>query len=171
MSNDTILARIGGTPLVRLNQLSRGLPVDVYEKCEFLNPGGSVKDRIALAIIDDAEQRGLLQPGDTLVEATAGNTGVGTGGTTTGVGRYLKRHRPGAKTILADPVGSRGGVEGGLPHGNGVGDAPHGARIAPEELDPRGWPAWNELPGSADARSDPAPSNCSKNQTNAGKNP
>ena len=54
-----------------------GLPVPVLGKCEFLNPGGSVKDRIALAIVDDAERRGLLEPGMTLVEATAGNTGVG----------------------------------------------------------------------------------------------
>lgn len=207
MSSDTILSRIGNTPLVQLTRVARGLPVEVYGKCEFLNPGGSVKDRIALAIVDDAEKRGLLKPGDTIVEATAGNTGfglalvaairgyrlacvmpekmspdkraalaslgaevivtpnappsnpqnfrrvaerlatergwfptdqfanpanprvheattgpeilaqcpnigaficgVGTGGTITGVGRYLLRHRPGVKIILADPVGSR----------------------------------------------------------------
>lgn len=73
----SILSRIGNTPLVRLNRVAAGLPVPVLGKCEFLNPGGSVKDRIALAIVNDAEQQGLLQPGMTLVEATAGNTGVG----------------------------------------------------------------------------------------------
>ncbi len=73
----SILERIGDTPMVRLNAVAAGLPVPVLGKCEFLNPGGSVKDRIALAIVDDAERRGLLEPGMTLVEATAGNTGVG----------------------------------------------------------------------------------------------
>jgi cysteine synthase len=204
----TILDRIGHTPLVRLDRVAAGLPVPVLAKCEFLNPGGSVKDRIALAIVDDAEHRGLLKPGMTLVEATAGNTGVGlalvaavrgyrlacvmpakmsadkraalaalgaevivvpnappsspdnfvntarrlaeergwfladqfanpanpriheattgpevlvqcggsvgafvcgvgTGGTITGVGRFLRVHCPGARVVLADPVGSR----------------------------------------------------------------
>ena len=208
MTDATPLARIGNTPLVRLEHVARGLPVPVYAKCEHLNPGGSIKDRIALAIVDDAERRGVLRPGMTLVEATAGNTGmglvlvaaargykvacvmpekmsadkraalaelgaeviitanapphdpryfrrvaerlatergwfltdqfanpanpaiherttgpeilaqcgaqigafvcgVGTGGTITGVGRYLKSHAPGAKVVLADPVGSR----------------------------------------------------------------
>ena len=204
----TILDRIGNTPLVRLDRIAAGLPVPVYGKCEFLNPGGSIKDRIALAIVNDAESTGALRPGMTLVEATAGNTGfglalvaairgyklacvmpekmcidkrsalaslgaevivtpnappsdprnfrcvaerlaaergwyltnqfgnsanprvheqttgpeivaqcsaqlgafvcgVGTGGTITGVGRHLKTHAPGAKIVLADPVGSR----------------------------------------------------------------
>lgn len=73
----SILARIGRTPLVRLRRLDAGLPVPVLVKCEHLNPGGSVKDRIAVAIIDDAEARGVLRPGSTLIEATAGNTGLG----------------------------------------------------------------------------------------------
>jgi cystathionine beta-synthase len=73
----TILDCIGRTPLVRLERIGRGLPVPILAKCEHLNPGGSVKDRIALAIVDDAERRGLLRRGATLVEATAGNTGVG----------------------------------------------------------------------------------------------
>ena len=204
----SILDRIGNTPMVRLQRLGAGLPVPVLGKCEFLNPGGSVKDRIARAIVDDAERQGLLKPGMTLVEATAGNTGVGlalvaavrgyrlacvlpakmsaekvaaltalgaeviivpnappsspdnfqnvarrlaaergwfltdqfghpanprvheattgpevleqcggrvgafvsgvgTGGTITGVGRFLRQHCPGARSVLADPVGSR----------------------------------------------------------------
>jgi cysteine synthase len=72
-----VLDHIGRTPLVRLVNIGRGLPVPVLVKCEHLNPGGSVKDRIALAIVDDAERRGVLRPGMTLIEATAGNTGVG----------------------------------------------------------------------------------------------
>lgn len=72
-----ILSSIGNTPLVPLQRLSRDLPVLVLAKCEHMNPGGSIKDRIALAIIDDAEARGVLRPGTTLIEATAGNTGMG----------------------------------------------------------------------------------------------
>lgn len=72
-----VLDHIGHTPLVRLAQIGRDLPVPVLVKCEHLNPGGSVKDRIALAIVDDAERRGVLRRGMTIVEATAGNTGVG----------------------------------------------------------------------------------------------
>ena len=68
---------IGETPLVALRRVSEGCRVPVLVKCEHLNPGGSGKDRIARAIVDDAEARGVLRPGDTLVEATAGNTGVG----------------------------------------------------------------------------------------------
>jgi cysteine synthase len=204
----TVLDRIGSTPMVRLVRVAAACPVPVFGKCEFLNPGGSGKDRIAKAIVEDGERRGLLAPGATLVEATAGNTGVGlallaaardyrlvcvmpekmsadkrvaltalgaevlvtpnappsdprnfqqvarrlaaergwfltdqfahpanprtheettgpeilaqcggrvgafvcgvgTGGTITGVGRFLKAHVPGVRVVLADPVGSR----------------------------------------------------------------
>jgi cysteine synthase len=72
-----ILQYIGRTPLVALQRIGRDAPVPVLVKCEHLNPGGSIKDRIALAIVDDAEARGVLRAGMTLVEATAGNTGVG----------------------------------------------------------------------------------------------
>ena len=70
---------IGRTPLVELNKFSnaRGIANPVIAKVEFFNPGGSVKDRIALAMIEDAEQRGLLKPGATIIEPTSGNTGVG----------------------------------------------------------------------------------------------
>src|SRR5262245_61172980 len=73
----TQLDHIGNTPLVRLDRIAAGSVVPIFGKCEHLNPGGSVKDRIARAIVDDAEARGALRPGMTLVEATAGNTGVG----------------------------------------------------------------------------------------------
>ncbi len=68
---------IGRTPLVALTRISEGCRVPILGKCEFLNPGGRIKDRIALAIVKDAEARGVLRPGATLIEATAGNTGVG----------------------------------------------------------------------------------------------
>ena len=70
---------IGRTPLLRLNRLSAamGLPMPLIAKVEFFNPGGSVKDRIALAMIEDAERKGILQPGATIIEPTSGNTGVG----------------------------------------------------------------------------------------------
>lgn len=68
---------VGHTPMLRLGRLAPSGAADVYAKLEFLNPGGSVKDRAALGMILDAEDRGLLKPGSTIVEATAGNTGVG----------------------------------------------------------------------------------------------
>ena len=68
---------IGGTPLVRLNQLSREGAATIYAKVESFNPGGSVKDRICLNMIDEAEHQGRLKPGSTIVEPTSGNTGIG----------------------------------------------------------------------------------------------
>jgi cysteine synthase A len=74
---DSVLDLIGRTPLVRLTRLPKPGGATVIAKVESLNPGGSVKDRIALAMIDDAERRGLLKPGATIVEPTSGNTGIG----------------------------------------------------------------------------------------------
>jgi cystathionine beta-synthase len=74
---DTILDLIGNTPLVRLHKVTEGVSATVLVKLEYLNPGGSAKDRIAVNIIDAAEREGLLQPGGTIVEPTSGNTGVG----------------------------------------------------------------------------------------------
>ncbi len=74
---ETILQSIGRTPLVRLHRLTEGLTAEVYVKVEAANPGGSVKDRVAVAMIAEAERRGWLRPGGTIIEATAGNTGVG----------------------------------------------------------------------------------------------
>jgi cysteine synthase A len=71
------LALIGNTPLVRLNHLSDATGCEILGKCEFMNPGGSIKDRAALAIVEDAEARGQLRPGGVIVEGTAGNTGIG----------------------------------------------------------------------------------------------
>jgi cystathionine beta-synthase len=74
---DSVLDTIGWTPLIRLARVSAGLRTPVYGKAEYANPGASVKDRIGLAIIEDAERRGDLKPGGTIVEGTSGNTGVG----------------------------------------------------------------------------------------------
>jgi Cysteine synthase len=71
------VATIGNTPLIRLNSFSEETKCEILGKAEFLNPGGSVKDRAALYIIKDAEEKGLLKPGGTVVEGTAGNTGIG----------------------------------------------------------------------------------------------
>src|SRR3954454_24225645 len=74
---ESILQSVGRTPLVRLRRLAEGLQATVAVKVEPGNPGGSVKDRVALGMISDAERRGLLRSGGTIIEATAGNTGVG----------------------------------------------------------------------------------------------
>ena len=74
---DSLLGQIGKTPLVRLQRLAEGLAASVWVKVESLNPGGSVKDRVGLAMIEEAERQGWLGPGGTIIEATAGNTGVG----------------------------------------------------------------------------------------------
>jgi cystathionine beta-synthase len=74
---ESVLETIGWTPLIRLARVSAGLRTPVYGKAEYANPGASVKDRIGLAIIEDAERRGELKPGGTIVEGTSGNTGVG----------------------------------------------------------------------------------------------
>ena len=74
---DEITDLVGSTPMLRLRRLARPGDADVFAKLEFLNPGGSVKDRAALGMILDAEKRGVLKPGMTILEATAGNTGVG----------------------------------------------------------------------------------------------
>lgn len=79
MSNyyENILDTVGKTPLVKLSKISEGLNVNIFGKVEFFNPGGSVKDRIALQMVKNAEKEGLLKPGSTIIEATAGNTGAG----------------------------------------------------------------------------------------------
>jgi cystathionine beta-synthase len=77
MRCNNILEAIGHTPLVRLNRINQGLKPQMYVKADYTNPGGSVKDRIGVTMIDDAEKRGLLKPGGTIIEGTSGNTGMG----------------------------------------------------------------------------------------------
>ena len=74
---ESIIDTVGGTPLVRIREVAKGLPCPVLAKMECFNPGGSVKDRIGLAMIEDMERRGRLKPGGTIVECTSGNTGLG----------------------------------------------------------------------------------------------
>ena len=88
------LSLIGDTPLVRLKGPSEATGADIFGKCEFANPGASVKDRAALFIVEDAEARGQLQPGGTIVEGTAGNTGIGLA---------LVANAKGYKTIIVMP--------------------------------------------------------------------
>ncbi|MFA5969270.1 MAG: cysteine synthase A [Sphingomonas sp.] len=88
------LALIGNTPLVRLNGPSEASGGEIFAKCEFANPGASVKDRAALYIVEDAEERGLLKAGGTIVEGTAGNTGIGLA---------LVANAKGYKTIIVMP--------------------------------------------------------------------
>ena len=75
--HDDILSCVGRTPVVRLKHLAKDVPAEVLVKCEYLNPGGSVKDRIGVQMLLEAEKRGEIRPGDTLIEATSGNTGIG----------------------------------------------------------------------------------------------
>lgn len=77
MITGTVSQAVGQTPLIKIKSLSEMTGCEIYGKAEFLNPGGSVKDRAALGIIDRAEQQGLLKPGWTIIEGTAGNTGIG----------------------------------------------------------------------------------------------
>jgi len=93
-STSDTLSLIGNTPLVRLKGPSEATGCDIYGKCEFANPGASVKDRAALYIVNDAEERGAIQPGGTIVEGTAGNTGIGLA---------LVANAKGYKTIIVMP--------------------------------------------------------------------
>lgn len=93
VAKDT-LALIGNTPLVRLNGPSEAAGCNIFGKCEFANPGASVKDRAALFIVEDAEEKELIQPGGTIVEGTAGNTGIGLA---------LVANAKGYKTIIVMP--------------------------------------------------------------------
>src|SRR5258706_15638934 len=74
---NNILGAMGNTPIEKLEQTGGDLPVPLYAKLEFMNPGGSVKDRVGAYIIEQAEKRAEIKPGGTIVEATSGNTGVG----------------------------------------------------------------------------------------------
>ena len=77
--SDSVLEHIGCTPMIRLNAIAReaGLKCELLAKCEFMNAGGSVKDRIGKRMIEEAEKSGRIKPGDTLIEPTSGNTGIG----------------------------------------------------------------------------------------------
>src|SRR5437763_572263 len=101
---DNILQAIGRTPLVHLHKLVGPNDAVVYAKCEFMNPGGSIKDRMALYILDKAEREGRINPGATIVENTSGNTGMGVG--LWAAGKYLKEKFPRSRNVGVDPDGS-----------------------------------------------------------------
>src|SRR6201996_9602112 len=77
MWHNNILETIGNTPMVKLNKVIKGIPATVLAKVETFNPGNSIKDRMAIKMIEDAERNGLLKPGGTIIEGTSGNTGMG----------------------------------------------------------------------------------------------
>lgn len=96
---------VGNTPLIRLRRLSEITGCEILGKAEFMNPGGSVKDRAALGIIMDAEQEGLLKAGDTIVEGTAGNTGIGL---------TIIGHARGCHSVIVIPETQTIGLHSGL---------------------------------------------------------
>ncbi len=105
---ESILDLVGHTPLLHLSRFAPPPLAAVYAKLEWLNPGGSVKDRVALGMILDAEKRGLLRPGATIIEPTAGNTGIGLA--LVGVARDERTERPRyAREEQADGRRDRGG--------------------------------------------------------------
>jgi cysteine synthase A len=73
---ESILSLIGNTPMVKLKRISKGIPAEIWAKLEFFNPSGSVKDRIALKMLQEAERRGQIKQGTVIVEPTSGNTGI-----------------------------------------------------------------------------------------------
>ena len=77
MIHDNVLSTIGDTPIVKINKIAKNLDCNVYAKCEFFNPGGSIKDRIGWNMVEEAEKSGRIKPGDILIEPTSGNTGQG----------------------------------------------------------------------------------------------
>ena len=126
MIYDNILGTIGSTPMVRLNHFSPNLQVNIFAKLEGFNPTGSIKDRIAVKMIEEAEREGRLTPGKTIIEPTSGNTGIGlaivgivkgypveidylvcalgTSGTLMGLSRFLKAMKPDIKVVCAQPT-------------------------------------------------------------------
>src|SRR4030067_3138119 len=94
---ETVLDLIGGTPMVRLNRVVPEGAAEVVAKVESHNPAGSVKDRIALSMIEAAEREGRIKPGDTIVEPTSGNTGIGLARVGAGEGERLGGTMPGAQ--------------------------------------------------------------------------
>ncbi|SNS98274.1 cysteine synthase [Anaerovirgula multivorans] len=126
MLYDNILQTIGNTPTIKLNNMAEDDAAEVYLKLEMFNPGGSVKDRIALNMIEDAEKKGLIKQGDTIIEPTSGNTGIGLALTAATKGYNLILTMPesmslerrkllkayGAEIILTKaPLGMKGAIE------------------------------------------------------------
>src|SRR5512140_906702 len=99
--HENILGTLGHTPLVRLNKVTKGFKGHFFVKVESFNPGGSVKDRIGLEIIEEAEREGRLRPGGTIVEATSGNTGMGLA-----IAAAIKGYRLSARVVTGISAGT-----------------------------------------------------------------
>lgn len=126
MRFQSIAEAVGRTPLIELKNIGReyGLAAKLYAKAEFMNPAGSVKDRVAAEILSDAERRGLLKEGTLLIEPTSGNTGIGAGGDRRGEG-VSARHRDARDDERRTPSDDSGFRGGARPHGREKG---HGGR-------------------------------------------
>lgn len=140
---DNVVELIGNTPLVRLRNVAEGIQATVLAKVEYLNPGGSVKDRIALRMVEDAEAAGILKPGGTIVEPTSGNTGVGLA---------LVAQLKGYKCVFVCPDKVSQDKQDVLrAYGAEVVVCP--TAVAPEDparttTSPTGWPGRSPVPGS-----------------------
>ena len=167
----SITEAFGGTPLVKLNRVTEGIDATVYAKLEFYNPSSSVKDRLAIAIVDAAEKSGALQPGGTIVEGTSGNTGIGLAmvGAARGykvvltmpesmsIERRKLLHAYGAELILTPPAE---GMKGAVSRAEQVAAERPGAVLAKQfenEANPAihyattGPEVWNDTDGAVDA--------------------
>ncbi len=134
---DTVLDIVGNTPLVRLHRIVPDGAAEVLAKLESLNPGGSVKDRIALSMVEDAEERGELKPGDTIVEPTSGNTGIGLAMVAAAKGYHLVLTMPEQMTVERRKLLVRYGAELVLtPAVEGMSGAVHAAQ---ELVDKHGY--------------------------------
>jgi cysteine synthase A len=126
---DGFAGAVGNTPLIRLAKLSEETGCEILGKAEFLNPGGSVKDRAALYIVRDAEKRGTLKPGGTVVEGTAGNTGIGLAHICAARGLPL-RHRDPRQPVAGEDGSAACARRGGA---SGAARSPIGPRQLPED--------------------------------------
>ncbi|MBQ8711259.1 MAG: cysteine synthase A [Prevotella sp.] len=151
---------IGNTPLLELNKYSqaKGLATPVIAKIEYFNPGGSVKDRIALAMIEDAEQKGILKPGATIIEPTSGNTGVGLALVSAVKGYHLILTMPETMSVERRNLVKAYGAEVRLTSGK---DGMPGAIRAAEEL-------RNSIPGAVILQQFENPANPSKHYATTG---
>ncbi len=156
----TLTELIGNTPLLELNKFSqaKGIETPVIAKVEYFNPGGSVKDRIALAMIEDAEQRGLLQPGATIIEPTSGNTGVGLALVSAVKGYHLILTMPETMSVERRNLVKAYGAEVRLTSGK---DGMPGAIRAAEEL-------RSQIPGSVILQQFENPANPAKHYATTG---
>jgi len=148
---ESILETIGNTPLVKLNKVTRGLSATLLGKVEFFNPGGSVKDRIGIKILDEAERKGLIKPGGTIVESTSGNPGMGLAIAAAVKGYRAVFRMPDQKSLgkvtPLEGTGAGGGVEARA-------SQPRGGRWPKTVKAPGGRGTRWRLPGSS--RSTPA---------------